>query len=89
VNAPVTPSLVEPELLMLAYRSGIFPMSDARDDPDLFWVEPRLRAVLPHAATWALHRHLRPGIQPGDGGLRRAARRWRRKLDQPSYPGEL
>jgi leucyl/phenylalanyl-tRNA--protein transferase len=47
VNAPVTPSIVEPELLMLAYRSGIFPMSDARDDPDLFWVEPRLRAVLP------------------------------------------
>ena len=32
---------------MLAYRSGIFPMSDHRDDPDIFWVEPRLRAILP------------------------------------------
>jgi leucyl/phenylalanyl-tRNA--protein transferase len=32
---------------MLAYRSGIFPMSDARDDPEIFWVEPRRRAVLP------------------------------------------
>lgn len=32
---------------MLAYRGGIFPMSDGRDDPDLFWVEPRLRAILP------------------------------------------
>ncbi|MDE2412502.1 MAG: leucyl/phenylalanyl-tRNA--protein transferase [Sphingomonadales bacterium] len=32
---------------MLAYRSGIFPMSDARHDPDVFWVEPRRRAVLP------------------------------------------
>ncbi len=32
---------------MLAYRSGIFPMSDARDDPDIFWIEPRIRAILP------------------------------------------
>jgi leucyl/phenylalanyl-tRNA---protein transferase len=47
VHAPVTPSIIEPELLMLAYRSGIFPMSDRRDDPDVFWVEPRLRAILP------------------------------------------
>ena len=32
---------------MLAYRSGIFPMADGRDDPEVFWVEPRLRAILP------------------------------------------
>lgn len=32
---------------MLAYRSGIFPMSDSRDDPEVFWIEPRLRAVIP------------------------------------------
>ncbi len=32
---------------MLAYRSGIFPMADSRDDPDIFWVEPNLRAILP------------------------------------------
>ncbi|OZA94134.1 MAG: leucyl/phenylalanyl-tRNA--protein transferase [Erythrobacter sp. 34-65-8] len=35
------------EMLLLAYRSGIFPMADARDDPELFWVEPRERAILP------------------------------------------
>ncbi len=34
-------------MLMLAYRSGIFPMADTRDDPDVFWVEPRLRAIIP------------------------------------------
>jgi leucyl/phenylalanyl-tRNA---protein transferase len=34
-------------MLMLAYRSGIFPMADSRDDPDVFWVEPRERAILP------------------------------------------
>jgi leucyl/phenylalanyl-tRNA--protein transferase len=43
----VTPSIIDPELLMLAYRSGIFPMADHRDDPDVFWVEPRKRAILP------------------------------------------
>ncbi|HEB79094.1 MAG TPA: leucyl/phenylalanyl-tRNA--protein transferase, partial [Rhodospirillales bacterium] len=36
-----------PELLLRAYASGIFPMSEARDDPNIFWVDPRLRAVLP------------------------------------------
>lgn len=34
-------------MLLLAYRSGIFPMSDRRDDPDVFWVEPRERAIIP------------------------------------------
>jgi len=38
---------IDPEMLMLAYRSGIFPMADSRDDPEVFWVEPRRRAVLP------------------------------------------
>jgi leucyl/phenylalanyl-tRNA---protein transferase len=47
MRAPALPSTIEPDLLMLAYRSGIFPMSDARDDPEIFWIEPRLRAILP------------------------------------------
>lgn len=32
---------------MLAYRSGIFPMADTRTDAEVFWVEPRRRAILP------------------------------------------
>ncbi len=47
MHAPVSPPPIDPDLLMLAYRSGVFPMADARDDPDLFWVEPRHRAILP------------------------------------------
>ncbi|NQZ46902.1 MAG: leucyl/phenylalanyl-tRNA--protein transferase [Erythrobacter sp.] len=35
------------ETLLLAYRSGIFPMADQREDQDIFWVEPRDRAVIP------------------------------------------
>ena len=47
VHAPAAPAPIDPQLLLLAYRSGIFPMADARDDPEIFWVEPRRRAVLP------------------------------------------
>ena len=36
-----------PELLMRAYSMGVFPMSEHRDDPDIFWVDPRLRGVFP------------------------------------------
>lgn len=35
------------DLLLQAYANGIFPMSDARDDPDTFWIEPEYRAILP------------------------------------------
>lgn len=35
------------ETLLLAYRSGIFPMADAREDDEVFWVEPRDRAIIP------------------------------------------
>lgn len=38
---------LDPELLLLAYRSGIFPMADTRDDPEVFWVEPKMRGILP------------------------------------------
>jgi leucyl/phenylalanyl-tRNA--protein transferase len=39
--------IIPPELLLQAYRAGIFPMSDSRDDPEVYWVEPRMRAILP------------------------------------------
>ncbi|MEM6474826.1 MAG: leucyl/phenylalanyl-tRNA--protein transferase [Pseudomonadota bacterium] len=35
------------DTLLLAYRSGIFPMADAREDHEVFWVEPRDRATIP------------------------------------------
>ncbi|MEY4239333.1 MAG: hypothetical protein RL339_1934 [Pseudomonadota bacterium] len=47
MHAPVPHAPIEPDLLMLAYRNGIFPMADARDDAEIFWVEPRRRAILP------------------------------------------
>ncbi len=47
MHAPAFPKIIEPDLLLLAYRGGIFPMADRRDDPEVFWVEPRRRAILP------------------------------------------
>ena len=38
---------IDLDLLLQAYANGIFPMSDARDDPDTFWIEPEYRAILP------------------------------------------
>ena len=46
MHAPAQP-LIPPDLLLLAYRNGIFPMADSREDPEVFWVEPRRRAILP------------------------------------------
>jgi leucyl/phenylalanyl-tRNA--protein transferase len=39
--------MLSPQIILRAYRSGIFPMAEHRDDPDLFWVDPRRRGVIP------------------------------------------
>jgi leucyl/phenylalanyl-tRNA--protein transferase len=38
---------LDPDLLLRAYSIGVFPMSDGRDANDLYWVEPRRRAIIP------------------------------------------
>ncbi|WP_430416553.1 leucyl/phenylalanyl-tRNA--protein transferase [Parasphingorhabdus sp.] len=49
------------DLLLKAYASGIFPMADARDDPETFWVEPKTRATIP-LEGFRLSRSLRKTI---------------------------
>ena len=39
--------VLTPDLLLRAYSAGIFPMSDSRDAPDVFWVDPQMRGVIP------------------------------------------
>lgn len=41
------PFNLTPALLLRAYANGIFPMAEHRDDPEIFWVDPRRRGVLP------------------------------------------
>ncbi len=40
-------SPIPTRMLLSAYASGVFPMADARDDEEIFWVEPKQRAILP------------------------------------------
>ncbi|KGM49050.1 leucyl/phenylalanyl-tRNA--protein transferase [Pseudooceanicola atlanticus] len=42
-----TDSELTPDLLLHAYMSGVFPMSEHRNDPEVFWVEPRRRGIFP------------------------------------------
>ncbi|MFQ1701583.1 leucyl/phenylalanyl-tRNA--protein transferase [Loktanella agnita] len=39
--------ILTPDLLLQAYKVGVFPMSESRDDPDVFWVDPRMRGIFP------------------------------------------
>ncbi len=41
------PTDLTPNLILNAYARGIFPMSEARDDDGLFWVDPEKRGVIP------------------------------------------
>lgn len=38
---------LDPETVLRAYSLGIFPMADDRDAPDIYWVEPQHRGILP------------------------------------------
>jgi len=38
---------LDPDLLLRAYSIGVFPMSDGREAQELYWVEPRRRAIIP------------------------------------------
>lgn len=40
-------SRLDPRLLLQGYATGIFPMADKRDADELFWVEPKNRAIIP------------------------------------------
>ena len=36
-----------PDILIQAYAAGIFPMAESADDPELFWVDPKRRGIIP------------------------------------------
>lgn len=56
------PVTIDLTMLMRAYAIGIFPMADAREDVDVFWVEPEMRAILP-LTGFHLSRSLRKVIR--------------------------
>ncbi len=57
-------SRLDPRLLLQGYATGIFPMADSREADELFWVEPRTRAIIPFDA-FHVSRSLRRTIRSG------------------------
>jgi leucyl/phenylalanyl-tRNA--protein transferase len=39
--------ILSPAILLRAYAEGIFPMAERRGDPELFWVSPEMRGIVP------------------------------------------
>lgn len=58
-----------PELLLRAYAMGVFPMAEARDDPEIFWVDPRHRGILP-LDRFHISRSLARRMRRGDYDVR-------------------
>jgi leucyl/phenylalanyl-tRNA--protein transferase len=53
-----------PDLLLKAYTLGVFPMAESREDPEIFWVDPRRRGIMPLSGfhiSRSLARRLRRG----------------------------
>jgi leucyl/phenylalanyl-tRNA---protein transferase len=57
-------SRLDPRLLLQGYATGIFPMADSRDANELFWVEPRNRAIIP-LNRFHISRSLRRTLRTG------------------------
>ncbi|MGB3809731.1 MAG: leucyl/phenylalanyl-tRNA--protein transferase [Parvibaculum sp.] len=38
---------IDSDVLLRAYAFGVFPMAEARDDPELYWIDPEMRGILP------------------------------------------
>ncbi|MDB5693240.1 MAG: leucyl/phenylalanyl-tRNA--protein transferase [Alphaproteobacteria bacterium] len=57
-------AVIDPETLLRAYAIGVFPMADARDAEEVFWVEPKRRAILP-LDRFRLSRSLKKTLRTG------------------------
>ncbi len=57
------------ELVLRAYAAGIFPMAENHDDPTVFWVDPRVRGVLP-LETFHVPRRLRRAVRRNEFEVR-------------------
>lgn len=48
MTRPIAPGQAIPiDLLLRGYASGVFPMAESADDPEVFWVRPETRGVIP------------------------------------------
>jgi leucyl/phenylalanyl-tRNA---protein transferase len=52
------------DLLLKAYASGVFPMAESASDPEVFWVRPETRGIIP-LDTFHVPRSLRKTMRQG------------------------
>jgi leucyl/phenylalanyl-tRNA--protein transferase len=52
------------DLLLKAYASGVFPMAESASDPEIFWVRPEARGIIP-LDTFHIPRSLRKTMRRG------------------------
>jgi leucyl/phenylalanyl-tRNA---protein transferase len=64
-----SPFRLTPEILLRAYRAGIFPMAETADAPELFWVDPERRGVMP-LDQFHIPRRLRRIVRRGGFDIR-------------------
>jgi len=55
---------ITPELMLRAYRAGLFPMAESRRGDRLYWLDPELRGILP-LEGFHLSRRLWRTVQSG------------------------
>jgi leucyl/phenylalanyl-tRNA--protein transferase len=58
-----------PDILIQAYAAGIFPMAESADDPELFWVDPNRRGIIP-LDSFHVPRRLRRVLRRGSFAVR-------------------
>ncbi len=52
------------DLLLKAYASGVFPMAESASDPEVFWVRPETRGIIP-LGSFHVPKSLRKTIRKG------------------------
>ena len=55
--------LITPSLVLKAYSVGLFPMAESADDPDLIWIDPDMRGVIPLDDGFHVPRSLQKAIR--------------------------
>lgn len=62
-------SNIDSDVLLRAYAYGVFPMAEARDDPQLYWIDPERRGILPLNA-FHLPKRLKRTVRSGKFRIR-------------------
>lgn len=60
---------IDADVLLRAYSYGVFPMAESRDDPELYWIDPEKRGILPLDA-FHIPKRLRRRVRAGTFDVR-------------------